>query len=908
MAIRPNNGTGSRRMLLYFLLLVLLLEALFTWWVTSNIVNEAESEFLLHAELTARTINPQLIARLQGSLSDSTLPEYQRLKEQLVATREISSSFLHVYLAGIREDGHVFYYVDSSNTSSDQGKTPGESAEVSEDIIRSVFSSGDSVMEKQVRDNGEEFIGVFVPIMNPRTGSPIAILGVYLSARNWRNDLLGKLLLPIGSTVLLVLVILGGFTFLIRRDKRNGVLSGNWWSRHAEGLVTAVAGAIIVFSAAFAFHTSESHARRLTFSQMASSEAALTVDAIRDICDYQLGGLTQFYRSSEHVEREEFKQYTSYLVDDPVVQAMAWVPRVGFSSDGYLEERPHSEGLKDLTIRDWYSGEVVTFFAEQTEHYPILYIEPFSENSTLLGMDLFTSNTLSSAMHRSISAGGSSVASDLVELPQGTTAGSVIFVFRTIFENSYNDALSGFVAVMIRAESLLLNSSHRGGIHSAVEMGLYETDGTDNYRIIASTSPECSEMQEAQSELMHVEDSPVLVLPILAFGRLYVIVAHPSVEFSSIYPVRSGVYALFLGSIVVFTLSLFVDSLSNRRKYLEQLVYERTSKLQDSEARWKFALEGAGDGVWDWDLRTNAMFFSQKWKEMLGYQDEEIGDDHQEWISRIHPKDQERCLLDVQRVVMAETSVYQNEHRMLCKDGGYKWILARGKVVEQSDDGKPLRIIGTHTDITERKRSEEALNESMEKLTNITQSAITALAAAVDLRDPYTAGHQRRVAQLAVAIALDLNMDSDRISTLKLAALVHDVGKIQVPAEILNRPGKLGDLEMKLIRKHPEAGKELFKNVEFAWPMADMIYQHHERLDGSGYPQGLTDDEILFEAKILAVADVVEAMSSHRPYRQALGIEAALQEIEQNAVVLYDKQVVEVCLKLFKEDGFGFED
>ncbi len=312
--------------------------------------------------------------------------------------------------------------------------------------------------------------------------------------------------------------------------------------------------------------------------------------------------------------------------------------------------------------------------------------------------------------------------------------------------------------------------------------------------------------------------------------------------------------------------------------------------------------------MWDWNLRTNEMFYSVQWKRMIGYEDNEIGSDHQEWVTRIHPKDRDRCLVDVQSIVMGKTSSYRNEHRIRCKDGSYKWILARGKVVEWTDDGNPKRIIGTHTDITERKQAEDALSESMEKLTHITESSINALAAAIDLRDPYTAGHQRRVAQLSVAIALSMNLDPERISTLKLAALVHDVGKIQVPAEILNRPGKLGDLEMQLIRKHPEAGKELFKNVEFAWPMADMIYQHHERLDGSGYPQGLTDAEILLEAKILAVADVVEAMSSHRPYRQALGIEAALHEIEENAGILYDMQVVEVCLKLFREDGFEFKE
>jgi putative nucleotidyltransferase with HDIG domain len=159
-----------------------------------------------------------------------------------------------------------------------------------------------------------------------------------------------------------------------------------------------------------------------------------------------------------------------------------------------------------------------------------------------------------------------------------------------------------------------------------------------------------------------------------------------------------------------------------------------------------------------------------------------------------------------------------------------------------------------------------------------------------------------------MAIAEKMQLDPERVDTLRLAALVHDVGKIQVPSEILNKPGKLSDLEMSLIKEHPTAGWKLFRDIEFTHPLAEIIYQHHERLDGSGYPRGLKNGEILLEAKILAVADVVEAMSSHRPYRQALGIDAALEEIEKNAGKLYDPEVVKNCIKLFREDGFAFKD
>ncbi len=187
------------------------------------------------------------------------------------------------------------------------------------------------------------------------------------------------------------------------------------------------------------------------------------------------------------------------------------------------------------------------------------------------------------------------------------------------------------------------------------------------------------------------------------------------------------------------------------------------------------------------------------------------------------------------------------------------------------------------------------------------EATIGAIANTVEMRDPYTAGHQQRVARLAVAMARDLALPEAQIQGLYLAGVIHDVGKIDIPSEILNKPGKLSKLEFQLIQQHAQSGYDIVKGVDFPWPIAEMVRQHHERLDGSGYPQGLAGDAILPEARILAVADVVEAMMSHRPYRAALGIEAALAEIEQGKGRLYDPAAVEACTALFRQDRFSFE-
>jgi hypothetical protein len=219
------------------------------------------------------------------------------------------------------------------------------------------------------------------------------------------------------------------------------------------------------------------------------------------------------------------------------------------------------------------------------------------------------------------------------------------------------------------------------------------------------------------------------------------------------------------------------------------------------------------------------------------------------------------------------------------------------------------------TDLTEEKQIEEivtakkmalaALKASLE-LEKSLEESIKSIAYTVESRDEYTAGHMKRVGQLSSAIARELGLPEDTIHGIELASTIHDVGKIAIPVEILTKPGKLSKIEMMLVQTHVEAGYDIIKNIEFPWPIARMILEHHERIDGSGYPQGLKGDEMLLGSRIIAVSDVIEAMSTHRPYRFVLGIDAALAEIKQHRGKLYDAQVVDACLKLFAEKRFAF--
>jgi putative nucleotidyltransferase with HDIG domain len=239
----------------------------------------------------------------------------------------------------------------------------------------------------------------------------------------------------------------------------------------------------------------------------------------------------------------------------------------------------------------------------------------------------------------------------------------------------------------------------------------------------------------------------------------------------------------------------------------------------------------------------------------------------------------------------------RQEYTAITKDGRTFPAAGYSSIILKAEQVAGLRVITI--DMTEQQKTRETLLNAM-------KSTIAAVALTTELRDPYTAGHQQRVAKLASAIADEIGFEKDRVSGLRLSGIVHDIGKMYVPAEILSKPGRLSDIEFSLIKLHPEAGYNILKDIEFPWPIAQTILQHHERLNGSGYPKGIKGDDILLEARILAVADVVEAMASHRPYRPALGLEKAFDEIRQHKGSLFDVDVVDACLRLFTK-GFTFE-
>ncbi|MDD5015591.1 MAG: PAS domain S-box protein [Atribacterota bacterium] len=325
--------------------------------------------------------------------------------------------------------------------------------------------------------------------------------------------------------------------------------------------------------------------------------------------------------------------------------------------------------------------------------------------------------------------------------------------------------------------------------------------------------------------------------------------------------------------------------------------------LRQSQQEFASLFKNSPEALVYVDNKGNILDINNRFSELFGYTLKEIkGKNINEGI--IHPPTRIKEGKELDKI--AFTKGYTNfETVRKRKDGSLFPVLISGSPVIVN--GQLLGIIGTFIDITERKIAEDKLEKSFKKLQKTMDTTIDTMSKIIEAKDPYTFGHQRRVSQLAIRIAQELDLPKDKIEGIRITSLIHDVGKIGLPTEILSKPTKLNDLEYSLIKNHSQIGYDIIKSIDFSYPVAQIVLQHHERLNGSGYPAGLKRHEILLEAKIICVADVVEAMSSHRPYRPALGIDKALEEIFKNKNLLYDPEVVDACIRLFKEKDFEFE-
>ncbi len=314
--------------------------------------------------------------------------------------------------------------------------------------------------------------------------------------------------------------------------------------------------------------------------------------------------------------------------------------------------------------------------------------------------------------------------------------------------------------------------------------------------------------------------------------------------------------------------------------------------------------EQIDDGYWEVNLAGVTTYCNEAMARISGYSvGEMIG---LSYTAYMEPNVQHEVYRHFNSVYRGEAEKKTMLYNIVRKDKQSRLVEISVSPMK-SPDGKPIGFRGIMRDITDRQRDMD-LQESFNMMRKALGQTVQALSLAVEVRDPYTAGHHRRVSDLARSIATTMGMSREAIDGIRIAGSILDIGKISIPSEILSKPAKLTDIEYRIIQTHPQMGYDILKNIDFPWPVAMGVYQHHERINGSGYPRGLKGNEMILEAKILAVADVVEAMSSYRPYRRAIGIDDALEEIRKNRGILYDPEVTDACLGLFKSGSYILKD
>lgn len=345
---------------------------------------------------------------------------------------------------------------------------------------------------------------------------------------------------------------------------------------------------------------------------------------------------------------------------------------------------------------------------------------------------------------------------------------------------------------------------------------------------------------------------------------------------------------------------LFLGTYGIARDISEFIKNEEVLKLQKAYFRELF--NNSNEATVILDLNSRVQNANRSFERLFKYTSKEIKNKSiHDLILPGNLKHEVQSLMDAGRMM----EVIEKETIRVCRDGKKVNVIINGYPILFNN--KHIGTYQIYRDIAVVKRNEKELKKNLSKMRESMGSIANAMVSTVEVRDPYTVGHQQRVSNLARAIAKELGLSRDEIDAIRLAGTLHDIGKVNIPAEILSKPGKLSTIELNLIKMHPTIAYQILKQIEFPWQIADIVYQHHERLDGSGYPLGLKGNEISISGKILSVADVVESISSHRPYRPALGIKKALDEISAKKNMYYDTKVVNACVKLFYENGFTLE-
>jgi PAS domain S-box-containing protein len=725
-----------------------------TGWLVPTIGQEKfEREYkqwlLGEAIKTAATVPPQRAKDLTFSEKDYGRPSFELLREQFKAHGKFTKQE-SIYTVAMRQ-GLMVFGPKSIPPESPEASQPGEVYEKPAEELRSVFSTKKAMATDAPYENEYgQYVSAFAPVLDPRTGNVILVVGIDRK----KSDMIHAsdkerffCILGFGVLTLLIIAPLG----VLSKRRVSSARDGSFPVRHFESIVACVLGLIITSALGYLAYQSETRARLHDFEKLTEAYSRKVHDEVNQLA-IGVEAIGLHYQGNTEPTLEGFRAFATPLTGNSSLVALAWVPRVTPAQRPELEAQMHAMGFGELGIYEKDLKNKSIPAGKRSEYYPFLYYEPAGTSKP--GFDVNSNAIRRAALEQALATGLASASDPVLLLTDiGGKPGGVL-VFRPVSKideigkprKSSNDRswVKGFAVGVVKLSEILNAAAGNSQVpEQEMEVGLMDLKLPKGKHVVASYPRGIADdWMLDESHNSGVSESMEQVHPVFAFGRAWGLIFRPTDTFYENHPIRYTWGLVAIGTLITAMGTAFVELLRTRKERMEHEVLARTTALKESEWRWQFALEGAGEGVWDWNVQTNIIYYSRRWKEMLGFTEQEIGNTLSEWDNRVHPEDKAKCYEDLKNHFSGKTPIFVNEHRVRCKDGNYIWVMDRGTVVEWTEDKKPLRVIGTLSDITRQKTIEAGLRESESRFRQFIEQAPTAIAM-FDTQMHYLAASQR---------------------------------------------------------------------------------------------------------------------------------------------------------------------
>ncbi|BBO77294.1 hypothetical protein DSCW_47110 [Desulfosarcina widdelii] len=674
-------------------------------------------DLLYQAQLVAQAVDVRRILSLSGSDADLTAADYLQLKEQLAFTGKTITDCKFIYLLGRRENGAVFFFVDSEPPGSKDESPAGQLYEEISDEDLKVFKEKRALATGPASDRWGTWISALVPLIDPDSGDMVAVLGMDFAARDWQRKLAQTALPPALLTLVTIALWVVGACLINRRSFSAG-LAFHRQPYQEMLLVIVLAGFFLSLAASWTIRTVTLHTRQHAFRQLAQEKTAAITMILHTLHHIELEALARFFEASEHVNPGEFDNYTDYLVNNPVIQAWSWAQWVPALDRQPMEKKIRAEELPKFTIWQWDEKRKRIPVPERTGSYcPIVLTAPAEEKRNTLGFDL-SSDPLRRRALETAARSGLTTCTVPIGNPMKPDHPAVVQVFRPVFAHGDASRLRGFALADLQPAALLKSANPTQTMFLELAIGFSQT----TIQPIA-VSGEHDSLADIRFTVKY---------PIFVFGKAFLVTARAATGFFDLYPVYPAWPVAIAGLVLTFLLAGWFGVVHNKREQLELLIDERTRDLVDTKNRMELALHGADLGTWDWHIPSDKMIVNESWANMMGYRLDEIAPLLENWKALIPPEDRPAALQAMDLHLKGRTDFYEIEHRLRHEAGHDIWVLAKGRVIERSPDGKPLRVCGTCLNTTTHRKVKEALQASEARL----RTLIDTLPDLVWLKDP----------------------------------------------------------------------------------------------------------------------------------------------------------------------------